>query len=76
MGTRRQGDAPTYFCENISSIEYRDGLFYITDDCGEFLFRRCMRPSTFLRCVANAARFIEEFEESNSAVAGLQGIFR
>lgn len=60
---------PVFFCEDISIIEYRDGLFYITDDCGGDPFRRAMRPSTFFKCVANAARVIEEFERTNSAVA-------
>lgn len=68
-----QTDGAILFCEDISSIEYRGGLFYITDDCGGVQVRRCMRPSTFFKCVANAAKVIEEFERTNSSVAELHG---
>lgn len=68
MADQKGVDGATYFCEEVSQIEYRDGLFYLTDRCGEYRMRRAMRPSTFFRCVAHAARVIEEFERANGAV--------
>lgn len=60
-----------YVCEDVSSIEYKAGLFYLTDDFGEFQIRRAMRPETFFRCVAGAVRVIEEFEKRNCTVVGI-----
>lgn len=51
-----------YVCEEVSSIEFREGLFYLTDDFGDFQIRRAMRPSTFLRCVAGAAQVAREYD--------------
>lgn len=52
-----------YVCEDVSSIEFKDGLFYLTDDFGDFQIRRAMRPSTFLRCVAGAAEVAREYDK-------------
>lgn len=60
-----------YFCEDVSSIEYREGLFFLTDRSGDTIITRAMLPSTFIRCVAGAARVIEEFERANSGVVGM-----
>lgn len=51
-----------YVCEDVSNIEFIDGLFYLTDDFGDFQIRRAMRPSTFLRCVAGAAEVAREYD--------------
>lgn len=59
------------FCEGISEIHYKDGLFYLTDHCGDHQIRRAMRPSTFFKCVAATAKVIDEFERSNSDAAVL-----
>jgi hypothetical protein len=61
MGKGWQPEA-VFVCEDVSSIEFKDGLFYLTDDFGDFQIRRAMRPSTFLRCVAGAAEVAREFD--------------
>lgn len=62
-----------YFCEDVSSIEFRDGLFFLTDHSGDTTITRAMRPSTFFRCVAGAMRVIDEFEKRDCAVVGVLG---
>lgn len=73
MPMRKAVSEAVFVCEDVSEIEYRDGLFYLTDDFGDFKIRRAMRPATFFRCVAGAARVIDEFEKLNSNVAGRLG---
>lgn len=51
-----------YICEDVSSIEFRDGLFYLVDDFGDFQIRRAMRPSTFLKCVRGAYAVAMQYE--------------
>lgn len=60
-----------FMCEDVSGIEFRDGLFYLTDDFGEFQIKRAMRPSTFFRCVRGAMQLVEEFEARECAVVSL-----
>lgn len=62
MGASRKAAEAVYVCEDVSSIEFKDGLFYLTDDFGDFQIRRAMRPSTFLRCVAGAAQVAREYD--------------
>lgn len=55
-----------YVCEDVSKIEIKNGLFYLTDDLGSFTITRVMRPSTFLKCVKGAyALAIEWSAQSN-----------
>lgn len=70
MGT---DTGPVYFCEEVSSIEYRDGLFYLSDDCGDFTIRRAMRPSTFFRCVHGAMQLVREFDGHEDNVVAIGG---
>lgn len=62
MVSKQLAKEAVYVCEDVSSIEFRDGLFYLTDDFGDFQIRRAMRPSTFLRCVAGAAEVAREYD--------------
>lgn len=59
---KRSPSDGVYVCEDVSSIEFKDGLFYLTDDFGSFQIRRAMRPSTFLKCVAGAAEIAREYD--------------
>jgi hypothetical protein len=61
-----------YVCEDVSSIEFKDGLFYLTDDFGEFQIRRAMRPSTFFRCVRGAMQLVKEFDGTKDNVLELR----
>jgi hypothetical protein len=69
----REAFDAVYVCENVSDIEFRDGLFYLTDDFGEFQIRRAMRPSTFFRCVRGAMELVREFEARTSNVRSISG---
>lgn len=51
-----------YFCEDVSSIEFRDGLFFLSDHSGDTIITRAMRPSTFFRCVHGAMQLVQQFE--------------
>lgn len=51
-----------YFCEDVSRIEIRGGLFYLTDRSGETEITRAMEPKTFSRCVRKAYVLLCEFE--------------
>lgn len=62
MGVRKPAADAVYVCEDVSSIEFRDGLFYLTDDFGDFSIRRAMRPSTFFKCVHGAMALVRKFE--------------
>lgn len=62
MGAKKFEREAVYICEDVSSIEFKDGLFYLTDDFGDFQIRRAMRPATFLRCVAGAAAIAREYD--------------
>lgn len=55
-------EGPVYFCEDVSRIEEVDGIFYLTDECGDFRIRRAMRPSVFLRCVRGASKVADAWE--------------
>lgn len=63
MYIKRAASDGIYICEDVSSIEFKDGLFYLTDDFGDFQIRRAMRPSTFLRCVAGAVQVAREYDK-------------
>lgn len=62
MPQRKFAKEAVFVCEDVSSIEFRDGLFYLTDDFGDFQIRRAMRPSTFLKCVRGAYALAEKWE--------------
>lgn len=62
MGISNFAVEAVYICEDVSSIEFKDGLFYLTDDFGDFQIRRAMRPSTFLKCVKGAYALARRWE--------------
>jgi hypothetical protein len=49
-------------CDDVSSIEFKDGLFVLSDTCGDVTLRRAMRPSTFFKCVHGAMALVRSFE--------------
>lgn len=55
-------EQPVYFCEDVSRIEFVDGVVYLTDNCGGHEFTRAMRLSTFSRCVRGAYKLLCEIE--------------
>jgi hypothetical protein len=58
-------DNPVYVCEDVSRLEVRNGLFYLTDDLGPFTITRAMRPHTFLKCVKGAYALAMEWERTH-----------
>lgn len=62
MPQRKFASEAVFVCEDVSSIEFKDGLFYLTDDFGDFQIRRAMRPSTFLKCVMGAYQLAKQWE--------------
>lgn len=54
-------------CDEVSTIEFRDGLFYLTDRCGGITITRAMRPHTFFKCVRGAMALVENFEAGAGA---------
>jgi hypothetical protein len=54
-----------YFCENVSQIEFRDGLFFLSDVSGDTTITRAMRPSTFFSCVRGAMELVRQFEAAH-----------
>lgn len=62
-----------FLCEDVSEITFANGLFYLTDDFGEFRIKRAMRPSTFFRCVRGAMEVVKEFEAHEGTVSDLPG---
>jgi hypothetical protein len=62
VGLANLADGAVFVCDEVSSIEFKDGLFYLTDVCGSIEIRRAMRPSTFMRCVAGATEIAREYD--------------
>lgn len=62
-----------FLCEDVSEIEFKEGLFYLTDRCGGIEIRRAMLPSTFFRCVSGAYALLCEFQARNGNIAELPG---
>lgn len=62
MGVEGFAAGAVFFCENVSEIDFIDGVVYLTDDCGQFKFTRAMRLSTFARCVRGAYELLCEIE--------------
>jgi hypothetical protein len=59
----------TILLEQPPDIEEIDGLFYFTDKVGGLTIRRVMRPSAFLRSLANCKRLAAEFAGGGCVVA-------
>lgn len=65
MQARKIDSEAVYVCEDVSRLEYRLGLFYLTDDLGPFSVTRVMRPHTFLKCVKGAYALAMQWEREN-----------
>lgn len=73
---KKAPDDGVYVCEDVSSIEYRGGLFYLTDDFGDFRIKRAMRPETFIACVTGAYAVAKEWQaEQLSNVVEFQRVY-
>lgn len=68
MGAVDLGMGAVFVCDDASAIEFKDGLFYLTDKCGNVEIRRAMRPHTFCNCARRAMRLVEEFEQRQTVV--------
>jgi hypothetical protein len=64
-----------FVCEDVSSIKFENGLFYLTDDFGGFEIKRAMRPETFLRCVAGASAVAREYDDWRRTSAQVVQLF-
>lgn len=64
-------EGAVFVCDDVSTIEFKEGLFYLTDVCGSVEIKRAMRPSTFFRCVHGAMALIREFEGTGANVVEL-----
>lgn len=51
----------TILIERPSEIEFRDGLFHVTDHIGELVIRRCFTPHTFTKMVRDAQMAVSNF---------------
>jgi hypothetical protein len=65
MGLGKRIEDAVYVCEDVSRLELRNGLFYLTDDLGSFSITRVMRPHTFLKCVKGAYALATQWERDN-----------
>ena len=52
----------TIFCERVPEIEYRDGLFHVTDRVGGVVMRRVYLPSAFLAALGSAVDLARQFD--------------
>lgn len=61
-----------YFCEEVSSIEVKGDVFYLTDRSGDSEICRAMSYPTFARCVRGASALLDKFEATrgDNIVAG------
>jgi hypothetical protein len=57
----------TYLVEGPPQIEYRGGLFYLTDHLGGQSICRAMRPSTLRLTIHNATVLLNEFRDGEGA---------
>lgn len=62
MGLGQRIEDAVYICEEVSRLEFKGGLFYLSDDLGVFTLTRVMRPSTFLKCVKGAYALAMQYE--------------
>lgn len=62
FGQPKIENGAVFICEDVSSLEYRGGLFYLTDDLGPFSITRAMRPETFVKCVTGAYALVQEWQ--------------
>lgn len=65
MALRKLAEEAVYVCEEVSRLEYRAGLFYLTDDLGPVSITRVMRPHTFLKCVKGAYALATQWEREH-----------
>lgn len=57
----------TYLVEAPPQIEYRGGLFYLTDHLGGQSICRAMRPSCLRLTIHHAQAILAEFHEAEGA---------
>jgi hypothetical protein len=57
-----------FFVGEPPDIEYRDGLFYLRTQVGEYRFERVMQPSTFARAVWRAEQALALFRQGANVV--------
>ena len=55
----------TIFIEQPPEIEFREGLFFVTDRIGELVIRRCFTPHTFMKMVRRGQKAAAEFHSAS-----------
>lgn len=55
----------TILIERPPEIEFRDGLFHVTDRIGELVIRRCFTPHTFTKLARAGQRALVEFRSAD-----------
>lgn len=76
LGQPKIEDGAVFICEDVSSLRYERGMFYLTDDLGPFSITRAMRPETFIKCVTGAYALAMEWQrERESSVVEFQRVY-
>jgi len=57
-----------FVCEDVSKIERRGELFYLTDVCGDVTITRAMEWPIFAKCVRGAMELVRQFEAGDNVV--------
>jgi hypothetical protein len=60
----------TILIEDVPEVEVIDGLVYITDRIGGLVIRRCFRPGTFVRAIAEYASVARKLDVLRRAGTG------